>query len=268
MGLRSLIPFRSTFWEAQHGKALKVKKEGHDVVAEIEWSDGNCTYMGADYEAGESIIRLENGLPIEIAGHGGEPVFIAGVPIIRVHAEHACPVDTDVAIAIGREEDGDYTRVDEHGNEIQDVDADVDPLENGAPTAEATAIGDGGYPTQQDVHDHEYDISPQGDAEGTAFSLRDAVNYVPNTLSPMALKRAEERGKQSAREHNPIKTFLFGAAAMIGVLIILAVLFVAVWKILGLGGGGGGGGSTTGMVLLLFASTSPIRERFAAIHGG
>lgn len=305
MGLLNLIPGRRAKWKAKHGQLLKVEYDGHDVVAEVEWSDGTVTYMGADFIVEEDVIQLRNSLKFVVKGQGGDPVYISGVPVVRVKSVHAAPVDTRVAIAMGMEDDGEYARLDENGNVIEDnipdkgyedgddlagqgpdidgnghddepvqadagpsptdptptpavadggtvsvddptaafqpdpgdgVDLDEDDAKIGAPVdptaASPDAETDGGVSAGvghgEDADDHVYDLRPPKGLDGFVFSLTDAVQHVPNPVSPMDLKFQEERGRQSAQKgRSTIKTMLIGmGAAMLVVFALLGMLFL------------------------------------------
>jgi len=164
--------------------------------------------MGADFKPGDEQIVLDNGLPIEVVGNGADPVYLSGVPIIKVRAEHAAPVDTEAAIAMGREEDGDYKLVYEDGQVIErenvdDVDGSVsmdDAAGSDLENTEEMLETDGGQTTPPgEAVDHRYDTSAQGNAEGVAFSLQDATNYAPFSLNPGALKKAYDIGKREGQ---------------------------------------------------------------------
>lgn len=260
MSLKRFIPGYRARWKARHGAYLKAELDGHDVVAEIEWSDGTVTYMGADYLPGDQEIELRNGLPIKIVGQGGEPVFISGVPVIRVHAEHACPVDTKVAIAMELEEEDMFERVDENGDPVDDGQTQAQP-----PTAAAQgngqqpAVADGGMeghlpgesPTPtgtNDVDDHKYDLSSPSGYGGYAFSLKSAIQRVPFAISPMALKYAEERGKQSQKQDGrTVRMFILGLIAG----FLLPIIMIGFLWLLGQIGGGGGGSVLPALLPLL-----------------
>lgn len=270
--LRPWLPFRGAFWHAIHGKALQVEHERHDVVAEVEWPDERVTYMGADYSVEDEALVLKNGLKVKVRGRGADPVYISGVPIVRVRAEHACPVSTEVAIAMELEEEGEYARLTEDGREveseptgpaIEDGPTASDPGAAGGEPREAAA--DGGTPLGRDpvIADHMYDLSSPDGYDGTAFSLRTAIEYVPNAISPLDLKQAEERGKQSERQgFSDLKIFLLGMGAMFGILVLAAVMFVVFMKVMG------SGGSTIGMLLPLLAAPAARRREEADAEAG
>jgi hypothetical protein len=312
--LRKYLPGYRSKYKAKHGQLLKVEYHGHDVVAEVEWSDGTVTYQGADFVVEEDVIQLKNGLKFAVKGQGGDPVYISGVPVVRVKSVHAAPVDTRVAIAMGMEDDGEYARVDESGNVIEDnipdkgysegddlseqgpdidgnghddepaqadsgpsptnptptptvgdggtatvdggdlstptsldrpdgVEIDEDGATIGAPVDAATGAApdaetDGGVSAGvghgEDADDHIYDLRPPKGLDGFVFSLTDAVQHVPNPVSPMDLKFQEERGRQSANKgRSTIKTMLIGMGAS---LLVVFVLFGFLFLLNKLGG--------------------------------
>jgi len=286
MGLRSLIPLRGAFWKAQHGKLLRVKKEGHDVVAQVEWADGMVTYMGADFEPGDNIYVLENGLRYKVVGKGAEPVSLGGVPMVRIYSEVVAPISKGAAIAAGFENDDAYDRVDENGNILDEADGSVSMDDSAGPQAVRTdgagtvtggpadAFG-GGSSQSQKADDHRYKSHMESEESdnpihGYAYSLHDAAEYAPYPVDPMEYRDAEERGIRAASNRNGLKMLFLGIGLAVGMLILLAVIAFAAIKILGLGGGGGGGSNTqtikSGALLLVTASRSGWLTRIAREH--
>lgn len=223
---------------------LQSKWSGHDLVAEVEWTDGRVTYLGADYrEEDPTGIRLENGLPMKIVGQGGDPVDIGGVPVVRCRSDLACPIDGGLAVAMDLEDDGRFEAVDAHGNTVEDG-ASAEAIQEQAtatdggvqedvvgPATPMTASRSGGG-----VADHRYDPDPPGEYQGWVHSLANAVQYAPHAISPEDLKLAEERGKQSERGAHEMKVLMMGIG--IGVGVIVFFIFI-VWLMGQIGGGGG-----------------------------
>jgi hypothetical protein len=250
---------RPKLWKARQGKALKIELSGHDVVAEVEWADGNVTFLGADFLPDEpDMVQLRTGQKVKVVGHGKEPVNINGVPVIRLHAQHACPVDTTVAIGAGLDEDGEYERVDERGDGVEDGSVG---MENGE---SPPAVADGGGTAE--VVDRKYDLEPPDGTVGWAFSLQDAIHRVPNTISPEDLKAAEERGRRKAEGASSLKVFVLGGIATLAFLFVIALIWILVSNLTGGGGGGGGGGSgqTVNSVLVLATLAVPRAREKAA----
>lgn len=268
------IPQRYLLHKGAMASALRVAHEGHDLVAQIEWADNQVTFMGADFKPGDEQLVLDNGLPIEVVGNGADPVYLGGVPLIKIRAEHASPVDTDAAIAMGREEDSDYELVYENGevvhrDDVDEVDGSVsmdDSPGGEVDNPEETLETDGGTTTPSGKPvDRKYETSPKGAAEGTAFSLRDATNRAPFSLNPGTLKKAYDIGKREGQNSSAIKMLLMGMGVLLGIILFLAIIAIAAYKILGLGGGGGGGGGggeTINSLLLVGAAATPaVRDR-------
>ncbi len=292
--LRHRIGAWRDLWWARHGQALKEEWKGHGVVAEVEMTDGTLQYIGADILDEEATIQLREpfGMKYKIHGNGGEPVFMSGVPIIRCWAWHAAPVDTKLAVAMAMDEDGDYERVDEDGNTVEDGASDG-PETSATPEAPATpdgngaserAVTDGGTEwtqttaaaeqTRKQVEDREYDFEPDSGTHGHVFSLTDAIHRVPFSITPQDLKFQEERGKESASvEGSRLGDFLRGMVTLLGILILLLIIGIAAYHLLGLGGGGGGGGgggqNVNGILLLFLAAGRRLRlarPRQALLH--
>lgn len=277
--VRGRIPAWKNLWFSRYGKALKEEWKGHDYVAEVEWNDETVTFIGADYDPDNYELRLRkpfDDLRYKVIGQGGSPVYISGVPVIRIKAMLAAPIDSEVAVAMEMEEDDQYLRVDEHGNELDEQPAnapdlpDPDRAQQSGPAATAsktqgsTTVADGGVAvddsdpsisgpgdvdlddaavpgTEPDAKDHIYNLKPEDwpRIQGYTFSLTSVAQRVPYPVSPQDLKRAEDRGRDSAGlGSDRLPDVLLGA----GLMFILVVLFLAVgiaaYHLLGMGSSG------------------------------
>lgn len=213
-GLGAYVYFRTDYFEGPGETEFKayIRELGrqHDVVAEVEWRDGNVTYLGGDYNVEGEYLELENGLEIELPGQSGDPVNLYGVPMIRTSAHVAAPFDTELAIAAEKEEEGDYTRVNNAGEQVDVPDSAVDSME---------AVADGGV---ANVTDHEYEWG------GTAYSLSSLWERSP-AVSYHTLEKQFELGKKWAREgHDRLKThamaFFGGLATALAIWLLFRVV--------------------------------------------
>lgn len=216
-GLGSYVYFRTDLFSGPGEDEFKahIRNIGHnhDVVAEVEWRDGNVTYMGADYDVDGEYLELQNGLLIELPGQSGDPVNLFGEPMIRTSAHVAAPFDSDLAIAAEKEEDGDYKRVDENGNVVDAAGAEG-----------MQAVADGGA----EVTDHQYEWG------GAAFSLKSLWERAP-AVSHHQLEKQFDLGKEWARSgRDMLKTAALAYFGGIGTLLLIIFLF---WLLGQIGGG-------------------------------
>lgn len=194
--------------ETEFKEYIRELGEEHDVVAEVEWKDDSVTYLGADYDVDGEHLVLENGLDVELPGKSADPVQLYGVPLIRTSAHVAAPVDTNMAIAAEKEEDGDFKRV----------------LDNGERAGPGEAVADGGGT----VVDHEYEWG------GTAYSLTSLYERAP-AVSYHDLEKQFQLGMEIGRGgRDQMKTLLMGIGIGAGGLIAIIIIF---WLLGQIGGG-------------------------------
>jgi hypothetical protein len=182
----------------------------HDVVVEVEWKDGNVTYMGADYDVDGGHLELENGLPVELPGQSGTPVQLYGVPLIRTSAHVAAPMDTELAIAMEKEEDGNFTRVTDQGERVE-------------PGEQTPAVADGGA----EVVDHEYEWG------GTAYSLTSLWERAP-AIDNRTIDKHFELGKEWARGgRDRVKELALAFFGGMGTVLVIGIIGFVFLKVVG-----------------------------------
>lgn len=267
--IKRFVPGTAPYSQKHHVKYLRKKARGHDALLLVEWEDGQLTELGGDlHPEMDGWYRATNDLFFAPAGEGAEPVDYYGVPVIRCHAQIACPFSTEACLAADYDEAGafEYYGDPDSGTTEQVVEVEMHGADATTETAETMAPGDapvatngaseratdGGVEAAEPVRT--YDLRPPAGAVGHTFSLTQAKQRAPNAISANMLRRAFEYGKEKAREDGLYRTgLLHGAGGVIAVVIILAVIYIAASAILGGGGGDGGSTQTLGLLLWLAA---------------
>jgi len=261
--LKSFIPGTARYSQKHHIKYLQKKARGHDTLLLVEWEDGKLTELGADiHPEMNGWYQATNNLIFAPAGEGADPVDYYGVPVIRCHAQIACPFSTSACLAAEYDEAGEFrydvNREENTTDRVVEVEMDTSAptpgdATNGHTDGEAATDG-GGTPVRK------YDLQPPAGAVGHTFSLTQAKQRAPNAISANMVRRAVEYGKEKARQEGLyMKGLLHGGGLVLGTLIVIALLYIVGGAVLGGGGGSGGSGGGSGGVVfgsLLLASTA------------
>lgn len=244
MSIKSFIPLTAEFSKRHFRKYLARKVRGHDALLAVKWSDGKITYLAADYRPESEEYIAENGLPFKMAGKGANAGYVGNVPVYRCLASIQSPIDDTAAVAMNKEDTGEFKRV-EGDDAVVEVER-VDDAE--AAGAAPAARSDGGGTVN-----HRYDLKPPDGAAGWVYDAVTAAEYAPYALRPQDIKDAEERGKQSERvdEEGWGNIIYFGAGFVFA--LGFALLYGAVM-------GGGSPVSLPGMI-------APVLQTFAPLLG-
>lgn len=202
MGLKSILPWTAPYSKKHASKYFRRLVAGHDALLEIEWPDGSITYDAGDYSVEDTAyVSAKTGLKFPVAGRNAERRSILGIPAVRIAANVAAPVDTDTAVAMDLDEDGEYeTEYDVEGNPVERT----------------------------------YDLQPREGTHGWTYSLTNAIERSPFPVNAMDLKDHEERGKMAVRNSADMLKYLFlGIGITVGLVVFLAILYIGFVKLTG-----------------------------------
>jgi hypothetical protein len=161
--VKSFIPGTAKYSEKHHVKYLRKKASGHDALLLVEWDDGQLTELAADlHPEMDGWYEATNGLYFAPAGEGTDPVQYYGVPVVRCHAQIACPFSTEACLAADMDEAGEfhYNIDDQSVTTRQVVEVEMQGAGD-APSPESGNGHDGAAADGGGEVVREYDLRPQ-----------------------------------------------------------------------------------------------------------
>lgn len=219
------IPMTQSRAERLLRKSLQKRGKKADVMAWLEYPDGDVRLKRANWDSKTSSWELENGMRFFPRGQGGDPKMVKGVPMIQLHTEDAGPISTESALISGAMTEGKVTPLGPDGEPIGPATNGGRQSMSGVAQAQdvmefdnANAATDGGYTQIEDYRPH---------YGGVEFTLSDAVKYDPFPVREEDARQAAEWHEMAGRDDRSFLKFV--AMGAIGAFLLIAGVLGLIW---------------------------------------
>jgi hypothetical protein len=261
MSIAAYIPGTHEHAKRKHVAFTRKLQKGHDVLVELQWSDGTVSFEPGEWKPEFQAVKTVNTeLWFFARGEGSRKHDFGGATIVHVYVPNASLMSVEGTLAAERRDMNAERKVTDSGAVLEqnsagewervDLDGDADPnvaADGGAVDVDQLDVVDKILPmappqaTVTRTNDGEVDVELEFDYDGEVISWKTASDHDPNPVDQNDLQAVFEHVRNAETDPElALKWAAIGLAA--GALGVLGI-FTLLWFKGKVDGGSGGGTS-------------------------